>query len=129
MKLKRGEIWYANLDPVKGYEQAGSRPVIIFQNNLITKIASTAVAIPLTTNLKQARKKTCVFLSTHETGLVSDSVVLCHQIRILDKSRFDRKIGKLSRPALKKVEKCILFTLGFSTAIITGLCSWMYWYF
>ena len=127
--MKKGEIWYADLEPTFGYEQAGERPVIIFQNDLINRIAPTVIAIPLTTNFKQGNKKTCVKLSIEETGLISESVALCHQIRILDKRRLDRQVGKLSKQALFKVEKCVFFTLGFSTLLsimsILGLWYWL----
>lgn len=119
--MKRGEIWYADLEPTKGYEQAGERPVIIIQHNLINKIAPTVIVIPLTTNLKQATKKTCVALNTEETGLMSDSVALCHQIRILDKRRLDRKVGELTEESLSKVENCLFFTLGFSFLLGIGV--------
>lgn len=119
--MKRGEIWYADLEPTKGYEQAGERPVIIIQHNLINKIAPTVIVIPLTTNLKQATKKTCVALNTEETGLMADSVALCHQIRILDKRRLDRKVGELTEESLSKVENCLFFTLGFSFLLGIGV--------
>ena len=53
MSLKRGEIWLASLDPTKGSEQSGTRPVIVFQNESISKYTITVIAIPLTTNLKR----------------------------------------------------------------------------
>jgi len=54
MIVKRGEIWLADLNPTRGSEQAGTRPVLIFQNNLINKYTKTILAIPLTTNLRRA---------------------------------------------------------------------------
>jgi mRNA-degrading endonuclease toxin of MazEF toxin-antitoxin module len=44
---KRGEIWLSNLNPTQGSEQAGIRPVIIFQNDLVSQFLTTSIAIPL----------------------------------------------------------------------------------
>jgi mRNA interferase MazF len=111
--VKRGEIWLANLDPHQGNEQAGIRPVLIFQNDLLEK-ANTILAIPLTSNLKRASLPTAVLVLKDKGHLAHDSVILCHQLRVLDKSRFSRKVGELSSKLLLRVEHCVLFTLGFS---------------
>lgn len=55
MIIKRGEIWLANLNPTRGSEQAGKRPVLIFQNNLINQFTTTLLTIPLTTNLRREK--------------------------------------------------------------------------
>jgi mRNA interferase MazF len=62
MTVRRGEIWLADLNPTRGSEQAGTRPVLIFQNNSINRFTSTFLTIPLTTNLKRASLPTCVYL-------------------------------------------------------------------
>ena len=54
MKPVRGEIWLADLDPIRGSEQAGLRPVLVLQNDVINAHTNTYVAIPLTTNLRRA---------------------------------------------------------------------------
>ena len=87
MTVQRGEIWLADLNPTRGSEQAVTRPVLIFQNTLINKYTTTILAIPLTTNLRRASLPSCVQISKGEGGLVSDSVALCHQLRVLDKAQ------------------------------------------
>lgn len=87
MIIKRGEIWLAEFNPIRGSEQAGTRPVLILQNDSINRFTSTFLAIPLTTNLRRASLPTCVLLPEGEDGLAKDSVALCHQLRVLDKSR------------------------------------------
>jgi mRNA interferase MazF len=57
--LKRGEIWLADLNPTQGSEQAGIRPVIIFQNDIVSQFSTTIVAIPLTTNQRRAVGTAC----------------------------------------------------------------------
>jgi mRNA interferase MazF len=112
MTVKRGEIWLADLNPTRGSEQAGIRPVLIFQNDAITKFTTTVLAIPLTTNLRRAAQPSCALISKGEGGLASDSVVLCHQLRVLDKTRLQRKLGTVTQRTLSTVESCVLFTMG-----------------
>ena len=54
MMVRRGDIWLADLNPTRGSEQAGTRPVLIFQSNLINKYTTTILATALTTNLRRA---------------------------------------------------------------------------
>jgi len=110
--MKRGEVWLADLNPYRGTEQAGFRPVLVFQNDLLSKSA-TVLAIPLTSNLKRSSLPTAVLIPKDQGHLTVDSVALCHQLRALDKSRLSRKVGELSPKLLSKVEHCVLFTLGF----------------
>lgn len=112
MTVKRGEIWLADLNPTRGSEQAGIRPVLIFQNDVISKFTTTVLAIPLTTNLRRASQPSCVLISKGEGGLASDSVALCHQLRVLDKTRLQRKLGTVTQGTLSTVESCTLFTMG-----------------
>ncbi len=114
MTIGRGEIWLAELNPIRGSEQAGTRPVLILQNNSINRFTSTFLAIPLTTNLRRASLPTCVFLPEGEGRLVKDSVALCHQMRVLDKSRLMRRLGSVSTLKLAAIDSCVLFTLGIS---------------
>jgi mRNA interferase MazF len=112
MTFKRGEIGLANLDPTRGSEQAGTRPLLVLQNDTINKFTSTALTIPLTTNLRRALLPSCLQIRKGEGGLLSDSVALCHQLRVVDKSRLIRKLGAVSEETIKQVESVVLFTLG-----------------
>jgi mRNA interferase MazF len=110
--MKRGEIWFANLNPTQGSEQAGIRPVLIIQNDRINAYTTTILAIPLTTTLRRGLLPSCVQINKGEGGLTSDSVALCHQTRALDKSRLLNRLGSVSDQTLTAVENCILFTFG-----------------
>jgi mRNA interferase MazF len=112
MNVRRGEIWLANLDPTRGSEQAGTRPVLIFQNDAINKYTTTLLCIPLTTNLRRASLPSCVQISKGEGGLASDSVALCHQLRVLDKTRLVRRLGAVSAKTISAIEACVRFTTG-----------------
>ncbi len=114
MTIRRGEVWLANLNPTRGSEQAGIRPVLIFQTDLINRFTTTVLTIPLTTNLRRASLPSCVSIFHGEGGLVSDSVALCHQLRVLDKSRLQRKLGTVSQQTLSAIESGMLFTMGIN---------------
>ena len=113
MIVSRGEIWLAELNPVRGSEQAGARPILIFQTDAINRFTTTIISIPFTTNLRRATLPSCVQVQTGEGGLTSDSVALCHQLRVLDKIRLTKKLGKVSEIVMKEIEECVLFTLGY----------------
>ena len=112
MIIKRGEIWLADLNPTRGSEQAGTRPVLIFQNDLINKYTTTVLAIPFTTNLRRASLPSCVLVLKGEGGLTSDSVALCHQLRVLDKTRLHKKLGEVNPETIESIEVKVVFTMG-----------------
>jgi mRNA interferase MazF len=110
--IKRGEIWLANLNPTKGSEQSGIRPVIIFQNNQINKFTTTIITIPLTTNMKRKLLPSSVFITQEQGNLITDSVALCHQLRVLDKTRLINRLSILPDDIILELEDKVLFTLG-----------------
>lgn len=112
-QLKRGEVWLADLNPTQGSEQAGTRPVIIFQNDIVSRFSTTVVAIPLTTNQRRASSPICLVINQGEGGLAQDSVALCFQIRVLDKTRLIRKLGQLNSETITQLEEVVLLTLGY----------------
>lgn len=116
MNVKRGEIWLADLDPIQGSEQAGTRPVLILQNNHLNRFTTTVLAIPLTTNLQRAALPTGVLISQGEGSLMKDSVALCHQLRALDVTRLRRRFGLVSDAVIVKIETRLLYALGIKLA-------------
>jgi mRNA interferase MazF len=111
MGIKRGDVWLADLNPTRGSEQAGICPVRVFQHDLIGRFTTTLLAISLTTNLRRASLPSCVRIAQGEGGLAHESVALCHQLRVLDKTRLQRMLGTVSRETLSAIESCVLFTL------------------
>jgi len=63
---RRGEVWLADLNPTRGSEQAGIRPVVVFQNDSINKFTKTLISIPLTTNLRRSSLPSSVLISKGE---------------------------------------------------------------
>jgi mRNA interferase MazF len=113
--LKRGEIWLADLNPTQGSEQAGIRPVIIFQNDIVSQFSTTTITIPLTTNQRRAALPICLSIAKGNGGLTQDSVALCFQMRALDKNRLIRILGQLIPELIAQLEEVVLLTLGYES--------------
>lgn len=106
--IKRGEIYYADLRPVVGSEQGGIRPVLIVQNNMGNKHSPTTIVIALSTKEKKVTLPTHVPLHKEQCdGLPYDSMILCEQIRTIDKGRIKEKIGCVNDDYLDSVMKAI----------------------
>ena len=114
MSIKRGDLFWVNLDPAHGSEQAGRRPVLVLQNDIGNELAPTTIIAPLTTKSFTKEYPTNVHLPKGIGGLKSDSTVLLSQIRTVDKSRLQKKLGRLSESYLEKVERAIRISLGLS---------------
>jgi mRNA interferase MazF len=112
MSIKRGELYWVDLDPTRGSEQAGRRPVLVIQNDIGNHFAPTTIIAPLTTKSFSKEYPTNVNVSKGEGGLKVDSTVLLSQIRTLDKTRLAKKIGDLPEFFLEKVDQAIAISLG-----------------
>ena len=86
MKVKRGDIFYADLSPVVGSEQGGVRPVLVVQNDIGNKYSPTVIIAAITSQMNKVKLPTHVEVSA-EFGLPKNSVVLLEQIRTIDKKR------------------------------------------
>jgi mRNA interferase MazF len=109
--MRRGELWMASLDPIRGSEQAGTRPVLILQADPLNAFLRTAVIVPFTSNLSWARFPFCVQVPSGEAGLTVDSVALCHQTRAIDNTRLIRRMGEVSATTLTQVEQALRVTV------------------
>jgi len=100
--MKQSEIWMANLQPVKGSEQAGYRPVLIISGNLLNEQLDIVITCPLTSSVKHYFGN--LILEPNRTnGLRHKSEVLTFQIRSISKYRLEKKIGEITIPELKTV--------------------------
>ena len=115
--MKRGDIYRANLDPVLGSEQGGTRPVVIVQNNRGNQSSPTVIVAPITSQRKKLTQKTHVAVNPPEGGLKYPSLILCEQLRTLEKSRLSRYLGTLSAPTLQLVDDALQQALGTGKAI------------
>jgi mRNA interferase MazF len=93
--MKQGEIWQANLNPAKGSEQAGFRPVVILSGNLLNAHLPVVITAPLTTKIN-GYKGNPVLKPSKINGLKSESELLVFQIRSVSKDRLVKKLGNIS---------------------------------
>jgi mRNA interferase MazF len=111
--ILRGDLYYADLDPVVGSEQGGIRPVLVIQNDVGNKHSPTIIVAAITSKSGKAMLPTHCILSA-ESGLDRDSVALLEQIRTIDKKRLRDYVGTLGRPTMQEVDKALAISVGLN---------------
>lgn len=109
---RRGDIYMANLNPFKGSEQGGTRPVLVLQNNTGNLFCPTLIVAPLTTQVNKKKDQPTHYLLSGVRGLPEDSVALLEQIKTIDKSRVISYLGKVSKEEMKGVDEALKISLG-----------------
>jgi mRNA interferase MazF len=115
MPVKRGEIYFVNLNPTKGREQAGTRPVLVLSADAVNALPLVATVVIGTKgdNIKQDYP-TNVRVPSSASGLPIETVFLCFQIRSLDPSRFPAQAaGSLPASYMTMVEQAVRSCLEF----------------
>ena len=108
---RRGDIYLANLNPFKGSEQGGTRPVLVLQNNDGNFFCPTLIVAPITTKLKKLNLPTHCYFETVR-GLPEPSMVSLEQIKTIDICRIEKYLGKMTREQMIRVEDAIRESLG-----------------
>lgn len=114
MPIRRGDLFWVDLNPVKGSEQDGRRPVVVIQNDIGNEVAPTVIVAPLTTKSFTKPYPMNVHIPRGVAGLKENSAILLSQIRTIDKTRLDRKIGHLPPSYIKQVDQATCVSLGLS---------------
>ena len=109
--FRRGDIYLANLNPRKGSEQGGIRPVLVLQNNAGNFFSPTIIVAPITSRIHKADLPTHRVLGK-EGGLYYNSMVELEQLRTIDKTRVTAYIGRLCRETMEEIEEAVLNSLG-----------------
>ena len=112
MKVLRGDVVLANLEPVVGSEQGSIRPVLIIQNDTSNEYSPTTIIAPVTSRIYTKEFPTNVFVLKKDSKLDKDSTILLNQIRTIDKSRIIKKLTKLDGSIMNKVDLAIKVSLG-----------------
>ncbi|KZE36969.1 MULTISPECIES: type II toxin-antitoxin system PemK/MazF family toxin [Bhargavaea] len=112
MAIKRGDIFFADLSPVKGSEQGGKRPVLVIQNDIGNRFSPTVIVAAITAQIQKAKLPTHVEIDAARYGLDKNSVVLLEQVRTIDKSRLSDKITHLDEEMMRQVEEALEISLG-----------------
>lgn len=110
MKVKRGDLYYADLSPVIGSEQGSTRPVVVIQNDVGNKYSPTIIISAITSQINKTKLPTHVEVE-QGFGLPKNSVVLLEQIRTIDKKRLREKIGKFDEDTMRKIDDALKISL------------------
>ncbi|MGB0898484.1 MAG: type II toxin-antitoxin system PemK/MazF family toxin [Psychrobium sp.] len=104
--MLQGEIWYANLNPTKGSEQKGLRPILIISGNLLNAYLPIVICCPLTTQIKNY-KGNIILQPNSQNGLSDNSEVLTFHIRSISKERLTKKLGSTTPQNIELVKECL----------------------
>jgi mRNA interferase MazF len=115
--VKRGEIYWAELQPRSGSEQRGRRPVVVVSHDAFNETSAwrSVIVVPLSTSEAQRRRgPTAVPIPQGTSGLSRDSVALCHQVTTLDRAKLNRQIGALPARVLVQLNEGLQVALDLS---------------
>ena len=112
--IKRGDIFYADLNPVVGSEQGGTRPVLIISNDIGNRHSPTVIVAAITSRVHTKAK-----LPTHTAvndfeGLDKDSIILLEQIRTIDKHRLKQYMGLMPDNIMARVDKALAISISLN---------------
>ena len=110
-EVLRGQMYYANLDPVIGSEQGGTRPVLVIQNNVGNSFSPTIIIAPITTRVKKLRQPTHIGIPPF-FGLPQSSMAMLEQIRTIDKSRLGDYVGCLDDDVMDYIDEALGISVG-----------------
>jgi len=100
-RVLRGDIVWANLNPVLGHEQAGRRPVVVLSANVFNEHSGTVIAMALTSQPQRAGFPLAMELQSLKTG--KPAWVKISQIRTLSTRRLGKKLGRVSTDELQRL--------------------------
>jgi mRNA interferase MazF len=114
MTVQRGEIYFVDLNPVQGREQAGNRPVLVLSIDAINRLPLVVTVVVGTKGENVSRDyPTNVRVASADSGLPIETVFLGFQIRSLDARRFPPVLaGKVTGSVLEQVETAVRHCLG-----------------
>lgn len=114
---RRGDIYYADLNPVCGSEQGGLRPVVVIQNNIGNKHAPTLIVAMVTTKTTKKANLPTHYLIRNNDAFTEPSIVLLEQIRTIDKKRIKSYLGKTTEKELLGIDKALVRSLSLAYLI------------
>ena len=110
---KRGEVWFVDLDPIRGHEQSGKRPCLVVSVDLFNSSpADLVIVLPITSHDKGIRSH--VRVDPPEGGLKKTSFVKCEDIRSIAKERLSKRLGKLDEPRMSDIKARLRILLGLA---------------
>jgi mRNA interferase MazF len=118
-QVLRGQMYFADLNPVIGSEQGGIRPILVVQNDVGNRHSPTIIVAPITTQVKKT------WLPTHigippSFGLPHQSMVMLEQVRTIDRSRFGEYLGYLDNDVMDYIDEALAISIGLSDLLGQG---------
>ena len=109
--IKRGDVFYAELNPIVGSEQGGTRPVLIISNNIGNRHSPTVIIAAITSRVQTKAKLPTPTAVKDYKGLDKDSIILLEQIRTIDKQRLKQHMGTMPTDIMARVDKALAISL------------------
>ncbi len=109
--IRRGDLFYADLNPVVGSEQGGIRPVLVIQNDVGNHFSPTVVAAAITSRKAKNSPPTHILLE-NVPGLAPTSLLLLEQLRTIDRKRLRGYIGRISKEKMLEVDAALAISIG-----------------
>ena len=112
LAIKRGDVFFADLSPVVGSEQGGTRPVLVIQNDIGNRFSPTVIIAAITAQIQKAKLPTHVEIDAERYHFERDSVILLEQVRTIDKSRLTDRITHLDEILMEQVDEALEVSFG-----------------
>lgn len=109
--IRRGDLFYADLNPVVGSEQGGIRPVLVIQNDVGNYFSPTVVAAAITSRKAKNSLPTHILLE-NVPGLAPTSLLLLEQLRTIDRKRLRGYIGRISKEKMLEIDAALAISIG-----------------
>ncbi len=109
--IRRGDLFYADLNPVVGSEQGGIRPVLVIQNDVGNHFSPTVVAAAITSRKAKNSLPTHILLE-NVPELAPTSLLLLEQLRTIDRKRLRGYIGRISKEKMLEVDAALAISIG-----------------
>lgn len=100
-RILRGDIRWADLNPVRGHEQAGHRPVLVLSHDVFNERSGTVIAVAMTS--QEPRAGFPLTLESQATGLTKRSWIKISQVRTLSTDRIGKRIARAPDDEVAKV--------------------------
>ncbi len=122
---RRGDIYCADLNPVIGSEQGGTRPVVVIQNDTGNKHSPTLIVATITTRVAKKSNMPTHYLMGNNPAFTEPSVVMLEQIRTIDKKRIGSYLGKATKKEMQGIDNALLtsLVLGYVTHALSNKCD------
>ena len=111
--IRRGDLFYADLNPVIGSEQGGTRPIRVIQNNVGNHFSPTIVVAAITSRKVKSSLPTHILLE-NVPGLAPTSLLLLEQLRTIDRKRLCGYIGRITKEKMLEVDAALAISIGLN---------------